>query len=768
MKVIHCQCGLVGLCFLWAMAVRTCAAENISPVLISEFMADNQHGLKDEDGEHSGWIEIHNTSGTPINLTGWSLTVDRANLTEWRFPRVSLLAEKYLIVFASGKDRALDPNHLHTNFRLDPHGGYLALVNRNTNLVSEFKNYPEQGVDISYGRAPGEPAVTGRFQHPTPGKANGTHGPGFAPEVVFSRGSGTFAGPMSIELSCGNTNAVVRYTTNGSLPNGRSPIYQGPVSVAKTTHLRARAYQDGLLPGPPHSETFVLLHPTLQPFTSNLPVLVMDTLGQDLPNSEVNSFAQLTLFEPVNGRTSLTNAPSLTTRAGFHVRGSSSMNMPQESFVVHFLNEFNEEQHQPILGMPADSDWVLYGPNRYEPVMIHNPFVHQLSRDMGRYSPRTRFIEVYLVKNSGPVSLRQYQGVYVLEEKIKVGKHRVDIDRLGPADLKGAEVTGGYLMKIDRLGPNEGGFWAGDASFVYVEPKERVIELPERAPQKQYLAKYFSDFERALRGPNWKDPLLGYRAYIDVDAWIDYHVLEVLSGNVDALFFSTYFYKPRNGKLVFGPHWDFDRALGSTDGRDDNPRHWNTGRFFGGAWWWQLFRDPDFWQLWVDRWQELRQDQFSGTHLNGLIDRLSDELREAQPRQLAKWDLQPRGGTYQSEIDWMKEWLSNRVDFIDDQLTAKPAIALSAGAEANQSTVTLAVPNNATVYYTLDGTDPRLPQGALSTAAHPYSGPILLQSGARLIARARDPAKRQIGGPRLSTPWSGPVSVTAKSNPARN
>jgi hypothetical protein len=292
---------------------------------------------------------------------------------------------------------------------------------------------------------------------------------------------------------------------------------------------------------------------------------------------------------------------------------------------------------------------------------------------------------------------------------------------------------------------------------VYVEPKERVITLPERAPQKEFLSSYLTDFERALHGPTWKDPAVGYPAYVDVKAWIDYHVLEVLSGNVDALVYSTYFYKPRNGKLVFGPHWDFDRALGSTDGRDDDPRWWNTGRFFSGPWWAQLFRDPDFWQLWVDRWQELRAGPFSLSYMNGLIDHLADQLREAQPREVARWDLQPRGGSYQSEIDWMKQWLSNRVDFIDQQLVAKPNLMPPTGGIQPGALVALTVPENATVYFTLDGSDPRLPQGGLSTNAQIYSSPIRLNAGACLVARARDPAKRQTGGPKTSTPWSGPV-----------
>jgi CotH kinase protein/Chitobiase/beta-hexosaminidase C-terminal domain/Lamin Tail Domain len=754
-------------CVLYALgaAAQVRAAEKPASVYISEFMADNRSGLKDEDGEHSGWIEIHSEASTPVNLAGWFLTDSRTNLTKWRFPSISLLPEKYLVVFASGKDRVRDLKRLHTNFRLDPRGGYLALLDHTANIVSEFAAYPEQSADTSYGRAPGEPAVVGRFVHPTPGRPNATHGPGFASEVVFSPAGGTVRAPLRVQLTCGSSNAAIHYTADGSLPNRRSPVYRGPLAVTRTVHLRARAYQEGVFPGPPHSQTYLYLDPSLQTFSSNLPVLVMDTLGPDSPNRWPDSLAHLSFFEPVNGRTSLTNPPSFTARAAYHVRGSSTMGMPKSSFALHVLDEFNQEQRRSVLGLPADSDWVLYAPNGYEPVMIHNPFIHQLSRDLGRYSPRTRFLEVYLVNRSSPVTRRQYQGIYVLEEKIKVGKHRVDIDRLGSGDVKQPEVTGGYLLKIDRLGPGESGFWAGDTSIVYVEPKERVISLPERAPQREYLTAYFTKFERALHGPNWKDPVLGYRAYIDVDSWIDYHVLEVLSGNVDALVYSTYFYKPRNGKLVFGPHWDFDRALGSTDGRDEDPRRWETGRFFDGAWWEQLFRDPDFWQRWVDRWQELRQNQFSRAHLNGLIDRLADELREAQPREAERWDLQPRGGSYQSEIDWMKGWLSNRIDFIDGQLVPKPGLTAPGGRVLPGAVVTLTTPSHATVYYTLDGSDPRGPQGAISSSARIYSGPIRLTADARLVARARDPAKRQTGGPRTSTPWSGPVAATFKVTP---
>ena len=537
-------------------------------------------------------------------------------------------------------------------------------------------------------------------------------------------------------------------------------MYEGPLRLTNTTHLRARAYQEGRLPGPPRSEAYVRLLPDAAAFASTLPVLRLDTFGQEATAGAHGTFAHLSWHEPAGGRASLGAPPALATRAGFRVRGSSSSGMPQSSFAVEFLDEFNEEKHLAPPGLPAESDWILYAPNGYDPVLIHNPFVHQLSRDLGRYSSRTRFVEVFLARGTGPVRASHYQGLYVLEEKIKIGRHRVDIDRLGPEDVRPPQVTGGYVVKFDRLGPGEGGLFAsGDRGMVYVEPKEQTINLPQRAAQRDYLGAYLGAFERALHGPQWLDPAAGYRAYLDVEAAIDFHVLEVLSGNVDAMVLSTYFHKPRNGKIVCGPHWDFDRALGSTDERDANPRQWSTGPFFGGAWWPRLFSDVDFWQQWVDRWQGLRATHFALTNLHGLIDRLAHEVREAQPREYQRWGFQPRGGSYQSELDWMKDWLSNRVDFIDGQLVSPPRLDRAGGRVAPGFLLTVTARTNAAVYYTLDGSDPRRPQGAVATNALVYSGPVPLQRNARVVVRARDLQQRQTGGPPVSTPWSAPVAA---------
>lgn len=742
-------------------AFLTSAAENFTSVYLNEILpgdSSSKYAVKDEDNENQGWIELHNPGVNVINLSGCFLTDTPDDLAKWRFPRVAIAPGKYLLVFASGKDRTTNAAALHTSFRLRNEGGFLALVNRSTNVLSSFgSGYPPLTNGFSFGRVRAEPALTGVFQKPTPGKANSSSGKGFASEISFSQRSTTFVEPFQLKLSCPDSNATIRFTLDGSMPSLNSPTCQGALLITNSMPVRARAYRDGFLPGPPHSETYLRLHTNTLTFNSSLPLLVIDTFGRDVPVSAQGSLAHLSLHEPTNGRATLTNSPSLTTRAGIRARGSSSAGMPQPGFAVEFIDDFNQERDLPLLGLPADSDWILYAPNGYDPVLFHNPFIHQLNRDMGRYSPRTRFVEVFLVNGAGRIRDAHYAGLYVLEEKIKIGRNRVNIDRLGADDLQQPNVSGGYLLKFDRLGPGEGGV-SGYArpDMAFVEPREAILSMPQRAPQMQYIEHYLQEFERALASEQWKDPKLGYHAYLDVEAAIDFHVLEVLSGNVDAIVLSTYFYKPRNGKITFGPHWDFDRALGSTDGRDENPRMWGTGPYFSGVWWPRLFTDPDFWQLWIDRWQSLAQSHFSVTNLHRLIDQLAGELRDAQPRQYRRWGFDPRGGSYQSEVQHMKDWLSNRVDFINGQLTPLPQLHIESGTPRH---ITFSGRTNDTIYFTTDGHDPRLSQGGIAPGAAIYSNAIPWSAGLRITARAYNPKQRQRGGPPLSSQWSGPIQA---------
>ena len=120
-------------------------------VVISEFLASNGSGLRDEDGDISDWIEVHNRSGQDINLAGFALTDTNGALGKWKFPDTPLGGNARLIVFASGKDRRVSGRELHTNFQLNTTGEYLALSDASGGVKTAFDPYPEQYENVSYG-----------------------------------------------------------------------------------------------------------------------------------------------------------------------------------------------------------------------------------------------------------------------------------------------------------------------------------------------------------------------------------------------------------------------------------------------------------------------------------------------------------------------------------------------------------------------------------------------------------------------------------------
>ena len=188
-------------------------------IVISEFMARNDAFLADEDGEFQDWIELHNVSGSAIDLNGWYLTDDDEELAQWRIPAVSIDPGAYLLIFASGKDRRDPAEELHTNFKLDADGEYLALVMLDgATVLNEYSPiYPRQHTDISYGYA-ADGVTLAYFDTPTPGSANNAGFPGFVEDTKFNPDRGFYDAPFTATITCDTPGAVIRYTTNGSPP----------------------------------------------------------------------------------------------------------------------------------------------------------------------------------------------------------------------------------------------------------------------------------------------------------------------------------------------------------------------------------------------------------------------------------------------------------------------------------------------------------------------------------------------------------------------
>ncbi len=226
--------------------------------VISEIVAINNNTLDDEDGDSSDWIEIHNPTAFNLDLGGYHLTDDLLTPARWQFPAATVLAAgERLVIFASGKDRAIDGSELHTNFKLSSSGEDLRLYAPDgATLVSQLF-YPAQISDIGYGI---DESNSIRFISPTPGASNGTGFDGKVEDTKFSIDRGFFDSPRSIAITTATPGAEIRYTTDGSEPTvGNGTIYSAPVAVATTTTLRAAAFKSGLLPTNVDTHTYLFL-----------------------------------------------------------------------------------------------------------------------------------------------------------------------------------------------------------------------------------------------------------------------------------------------------------------------------------------------------------------------------------------------------------------------------------------------------------------------------------------------------------------------------
>jgi hypothetical protein len=193
-------------------------------------------------------IEIYNSGSSSVNLADWYLTDSESQLNKWKFPSVSLAANGYLVVFASGKNRAVAGAQLHANFSLAAQGEYLALVQPDgTTVASEFAPaFPEQLPDYSYGVVGG---VNYYFAKPTPGAANGTGFIALVADTKFSQDRGFYDTPFDLTITTETTNAVIRYTTNGTVPSETNGIvYTSFIPINGTITARAAAFRNGFSP----------------------------------------------------------------------------------------------------------------------------------------------------------------------------------------------------------------------------------------------------------------------------------------------------------------------------------------------------------------------------------------------------------------------------------------------------------------------------------------------------------------------------------------
>jgi len=431
-----------------------------------------------------------------------------------------------------------------------------------------------------------------------------------------------------------------------------------------------------------------------QNFThSNLPIVVLETNGQTIPD-EPKITADMGIIYNGPGETNFLSEPynDYDGIIGIEKRGSSSQwFFPKDQYAVETRDENGNNLNVPLLGLPAENDWILNAPYSDKSLM-RNVLTYKWANEMGNYAPRTVFCE--LVLNG------DYQGVYVLMEKIKRDDNRVDIAEMDENDLAGDSLTGGYIIKIDKDEGSGNAGWESEfppypgawqeVYYQYHYPKPENIKYQ----QKQYIQEFVNNFETVMNSSNFNDPEYGYQSIVDLNSFTDFVLINELTKNVDSYRISTFLFKDRdskNGKFKAGPVWDFNITLGNADYYTGfEPEGWMvTSDFANGDgfvihfWWKKMMEDPAFFQNLILRWNVFRKTVLQNDSILNYIENTALLLDDAQQRNFERWPILGEyiwpnyfiGDTYEEEVGFLASWTEDRISWMDEQLELQPVIS---------------------------------------------------------------------------------------------
>lgn len=410
---------------------------------------------------------------------------------------------------------------------------------------------------------------------------------------------------------------------------------------------------------------------------TNLPIIKIDTDGRFIPD------------EPkIEGRIGIiwngedmneSNGPFNEYEGAIAIekRGQSSLSIfPKVNYGFELKDAEGNDIDTSFLGFPKEEDWVLHGPYS-DKTLMRNVLAMKLANRLGGYHSRTAYVELFINDS--------YEGIYVLMEKIKRDKNRVDIARLREDDIEGDELTGGYVFKIDKGVPD----WRSDfdivtrpgnkIGFQYVSPTRDNIK-PE---QEDYIESYVDSFELALRngsygGKSWQE-------YVDINSFVDHFIIKELSKDVDAYRISSYYYKEKDsagGKLFAGPVWDFNIAFGNANYCNGNL---TSGWMYsfncdqGNPFWWNSFMETsEFRNQLSCRWDELRDGPLRLDSITNFIDEQANFLQPAVNRNFQKWNIlnqwiwpNPQvNNSFLGEVNFMKGFISGRLRWMDAAISS--------------------------------------------------------------------------------------------------
>ncbi len=405
--------------------------------------------------------------------------------------------------------------------------------------------------------------------------------------------------------------------------------------------------------------------------TYDLPIVFIDTKNKCLDQNVTEKIpATMSVLDAATNNVA-DSAKGTHYDIGIKVRGQSSAKFPKPGYSVEVRDEKGEGMDVSLFGLPPGDDWVFHGPY-VDKSLMRNALAHWLFRQAGHYSPRSRHFDLYI---NGV-----YRGVYVLLEKIKRGKYRVNVSKLKETDVAGDSVTGGYIWAFDKTGTNTGGMGNEDIDkegFKTADGLNVIMHYPKKEnlqqQQQAYLKKYLEDLENLFKnGKNGS----GYENYVDMTSALDYVLHEEVTNNSDSYWCSFFLHKPKDskgGKVTLGPAWDFNLAMsngsqpenGGNNNGGNNGFNWNMwgggggggGMGSSGTTGWQIessmktgmsgLKIPN-WLLgmWKDshyqselkkRWAELRSGVWHTKTMDVYLDSMKTYLTKAADRNFKRW-----------------------------------------------------------------------------------------------------------------------------------
>jgi len=441
--------------------------------------------------------------------------------------------------------------------------------------------------------------------------------------------------------------------------------------------------------------------------TSNLPIIVINTENNATIVDDPKVPAHMGIISNASGVNNINDAfNDYDGSIGIELRGNSTQDFPKKPYAFETRDASGNNLDVSLVNLPADNDWILLA-SYIDRTLIRDALAHYISERTGEWTSHSRYCE--LVVNG------KYMGVYLLIEKIKRTKNRLNLSKLTSQDNSGENLTGGYIYEVTGFA----GYNTVPGDF----ERHRVIHYPKEdevtSEQLDYIKTYDDSFRDVMSSAAFSDPETGYESYINVDSFVAELLTQETMRNSDGYGWSAYFHKDRSSKLDAGPVWDFDQSSGNSTYKDGaSTSGWifiqNDGYipFF----WAKLWSDPRFKYRVKLKWQDLRKDKLSTVRVNQYIDSCAVLLAQAQQRNFTLWPIlgeflwretagYQNRDTYTKEVDYLKTYISNRLAWMDNELSKVAIVPLSTDElKAGTSQVAL-YPNPATDYLVIDTGD---------------------------------------------------------------